>query len=727
MILGGLAGRWPTPSFAARPEGGHPLVLGDGQGTGDTRLGPLKDLDGYFPFDSYESPEAWAARAEEVRRRILVAAGLWPMPTAPGLVPVIHGLVDRGEYTVEKIDIESFPGLYLTGSLYRPKGGDGPRPAVLCPHGHWEDGRFYDAGAEGVAEQIEAGAERFEVGGRHPMQARCVQLARMGCVVFFYDMLGYADSVPISYELAHRFDEQRPGLTSPDRWGLFSAQAELRLQNVLGLQLLNSIRALDFISRLPDVDTNRLAVTGASGGGTQTMLLSAVDPRIAAAFPAVMVSTAMQGGCTCENASLLRVGTGNVEFAALTAPRPLGMTGANDWTVEIESKGLPELKRHYAMLGAPGNVEGRHFDFPHNYNAVSRAAMYDFMNRHLGLGVSGPIEERDYEPLSIEEASVWDEGHPKPPADEDAEVRLLSALDADSQRQLDALRPVDAASLDAFRNVVGGAVATMVGRTLPEPGEVAYDKREESDRGDYLETTALLRHQGAGEAVPTVFLYPKQWSGRVVLWLDEAGKAAITGPDGAPTPAVRRLLDAGIAVAGVDLLGQGESTLEGFPTDRTRSVENPREFLGYTAGYNHTLFAQRVHDILSTLAFVRHHDTSPARVDVVALGGAGRWAAPACAVARGAVDALAVDTGGFRFETITELRDPDLWPGAVKYGDLPALLALCAPSSLWLAGEAEVPGLVRDAYDAAGASLVADRGPAADSADSAVTWLLGGV
>ena len=156
-------------------------------------------------------------------------------------------------------------------------------------------------------------------------------------------------------------------------------------------------------------------------------------------------------------------------------------------------------------------------------------------------------------------------------------------------------------------------------------------------------------------------------------------------------------------------------------------MENPREFLGYTAGYNHTLFAQRVHDILSALAFVRHHDHSPARVDVVALGGAGRWAASACAAARGAVDALAVDTGGFRFGEITELRDPDLWPGAVKYGDLPALLALCAPTPLWLAGEAgETPGLVRDAYNTAGTSVVADRGPAAETADSAVTWLLGG-
>src|ERR1051325_10058597 len=124
----------------------------------------------------------------------------------------------------------------------------------------------------------------------------------------------------------------------------------------MGLQTWNSIRALDFVTSLPDVDASRIAVTGASGGGTQTFILCAIDPRPALAFPAVMVSTAMQGGCTCENASDLRIDTGNVEIAALFAPKPLGMTAANDWTKEMPTKGFPELKKHYQNLGVPDNV-----------------------------------------------------------------------------------------------------------------------------------------------------------------------------------------------------------------------------------------------------------------------------------------------------------------------------------------------------------------------------------
>jgi cephalosporin-C deacetylase-like acetyl esterase len=108
----------------------------------------------------------------------------------------------------------------------------------------------------------------------------------MGCVVFFYDMVGVADSLPIGH-----------------RQGFLDVQAELRLQNFMGLQTFNSIRALDFLLSLPDVDPQRIGVTGASGGGTQTFILCAIDDRPAAAFPAVMVSTAMQGGCICENCS----------------------------------------------------------------------------------------------------------------------------------------------------------------------------------------------------------------------------------------------------------------------------------------------------------------------------------------------------------------------------------------------------------------------------------------
>lgn len=300
-------------------EAGAPRVLPEGARPNDARLEPLKDLDGYFPFVPAATREEWEVRAEWVGRQLQVSQGLWPWPERTPLRAVVRDRLDLGDYTVEKAHFESMPGFYVTGSLYRPKGAGGKRPGILSPHGHWADGRFHDAGLDAVRKEISEGGERFEEGGRSPLQARAVQLARMGCVVFHYDMIGYADSVQISQALAHGFAKQRPEMNTREGWGLFSPQAEAHLQSVMGLQTWSSIRALDFLVSLPDVDPERIGVTGASGGGTQTFVLCALDPRPAVAFPAVMVSTAMQGGCTCENACLMRIGTGNVEFAALFA------------------------------------------------------------------------------------------------------------------------------------------------------------------------------------------------------------------------------------------------------------------------------------------------------------------------------------------------------------------------------------------------------------------------
>ena len=133
---------------------------------------------------------------------------------------------------------------------------------------------------------------------------------------------------------------------------------------------------LDFLFQLTDVDQSRIGVTGASGGGTQTMIIAAIDDRVTASMPCVMVSTAMQGGCTCENAPLLRIDQGNIDIAAAFAPKPLALTAADDWTIQLESKGFPDLLSLYETLGEPGNLKGVfRTEFKHNYNLVNRTEM----------------------------------------------------------------------------------------------------------------------------------------------------------------------------------------------------------------------------------------------------------------------------------------------------------------------------------------------------------------
>jgi len=716
-------------SFVAFAHAGGPRVLPEGKQPNDARLAPPKDLNGYFPLAVPKSKEEWARRAEEVRRQIAVAEGIWPLPERTPLNAVVHGRIDKGDYTIEKVYFESVPGFFVTGNLYRPNNKSAKVPGVLFPHGHWNDGRFIDIGRKAVRKEIVIGSERFENGGRSLLQALPVQCARMGCVCFHYDMIGYADSQQLSYDLAHKFKDQRPEMNSAESWGLFSPQAEANLQSIMGLQTWNSVRALDFLLSLPEIDASRIVVTGASGGGTQTMLLAGIDPRVTVSFPAVMVSTAMQGGCTCENASCLRVGTGNIEFAGLFAPKPQGMTAANDWTKEMATKGFPELKQLYELLGAPKNVElVNNIHFNHNYNYVNRATFFAFINKHFKLGLEEPVVEEDYERLTREEMTVWDVAHPQPEGGDAFERKLCRQLAGTSKKQLESLEPTDASSLEKWREVVGGAFETIVGGALPARSDLEIIDERTTDGGSYTRYTGLIRNKARGEELPAVLLQPSNWNGRAVIWLSEQGKAALFGEEGSPGSDVKRLLDAGTAVFGVDLLLQGEFLPE-QPAAKNRAVKNPREFAGYTYGYNRALLAERAHDVLTMISFVKNNDQKPKSVELVALDGTAPIAAAALARSGGTVDRAVIDTSGFRFGKLTDYLDANFLPGGAKYGDLPGLLSLAGPAKLWVAGEtAESTAMVKKAYAAGGTgeALVLDGTQGEEARRGALEWILKG-
>ncbi len=304
-----------------------------------------RTLNDTFAAPAPASPEAWTARAAWLREHVLATAGLLPMPEKPPLAPQIFGEVKRGDYTVSKVYFESLPGFYVTGNLYRPS-GEGPYPAILSAHGHWAYGRLEHTPTASVP-------------------ARAINLARQGFVVFSYDMIGYNDS----RQLTHAFGGPRESL-----WGL----------SLAGLQLWNSIRAIDFLESLPYVKRDAIGMTGASGGGTQTFLAAAADDRIKVAAPVNMISLHMQGGCLCENQPGLRLDATNVEIAGTIAPRPLLMVSATgDWTKNTLESEYPAMRGIFRLLGAEDRVHAVRFDAPHNYNKDSREAVYAWMARWL--------------------------------------------------------------------------------------------------------------------------------------------------------------------------------------------------------------------------------------------------------------------------------------------------------------------------------------------------------
>jgi hypothetical protein len=255
-----------------------------------------RTLDNRFATPRYSSLRDWQARALELRTHILASAGLVPMPEKSALNATVFGDIVRDDYIVSRVHFESLPGFFVTGNLYRPAAG-GPFPAIVSPHGHWTYGRLENTPTNSGP-------------------GRAIGLARQGFVVFAYDMVGYLDS----QQLPHTFGGRREQL-----WGL----------SLAGLQLWNSIRAVDFLESLPYVKRDAIGATGESGGGTQTFLLAAVDDRIRVAVPVNMISLHMQGGCLCENLPGLRLETNNVEIAATIAPRPMLMVSATgDWTKE---------------------------------------------------------------------------------------------------------------------------------------------------------------------------------------------------------------------------------------------------------------------------------------------------------------------------------------------------------------------------------------------------------
>ncbi|MDF1813642.1 MAG: hypothetical protein P1V20_15690 [Verrucomicrobiales bacterium] len=673
-----------APAFDGR-------VFAPGQKPDDQRLGDPVTLHDYHPFRPVASKEEWSTRRLDIQRRVQLAAGLLPWPDKTPLQEIISERFEKDGFAIENVYFESFPGHFVTGTLFSPSGESlktgekkGLRPVVLCPHGHWRNGRFHNAGDSRAKAQLASGGERFYNAGLNPIIPRCVQLARMGCFVFAYDMLGNADSVQL---VEHRRGPRDETNSSEfGKWGFVSPQSALRLQTNFGLQTWNSVRALDFMLSRPGADPDRVLVTGASGGATQTMMLAAIDERVDASFPCVMASTAMQGGCTCENSYYLRIGQGNMDIAAVPAPKPLGLTAADDWTIELETKGHPDLLDLYTMLGAKKSYD-RHFDiqFRHNYNHVSRTHMYQFVNTHFSPGLKTPVLERDYSFLTPEELTVWKTGE-RPPnyltgLEHEREVNRVWAEDGD--RKIEQARKTN--RVDDFRKGWG----IIIRRTLADVGSVDFELIGKEKHSDFTTLWGVIRNQDEEEEIPALFYYPDNWNGTVTLIPSGHGKSGLfLGVTGSPADQVIDLLQKGNAVVGMDLFAQGEFLDEGEIPRNTAATYSSKPDLEpdswqrspvYFYGYNDSIFVRRVHDILTTVKMIQ---TSPNwDVKSIEIQAAGPFAAIAYAAAisaNGAFSKIDAHPDTFSFGALNDSFSEHFVPGAVRFGDVEMLEKLAS-------------------------------------------------
>ena len=606
----------------------------------------LKDLDGHFPFAVPESKEAWESRAKDLRQQLLVSLGMYPMPTLAPMKPVVHSRMEMDGYAIEKVYFESLLGFFVTGSLYTPTSplAEGQkRPAVLCPHGHWANGRFYYTSDAEMKRELSTGAERFESAAHSPLQARCVQMARMGIVVFHYDMMGNADSQQISAERVHGFGNKvsNPDVAA-DKWLLYSTKAEGMLQNIMGMQTINSIQSLEFLLQRSDVDAKRISITGASGGGTQTFIASAIEPRFAGAYPVVMVSTSMQGGCTCENAVGLRVDTGNVEIAALTAPRPLGVNAANDWTKDMAKDGFPELKKLYGLYGAPDAVSLHNAThFLHNYNHVTRVPMYGFMNRLFGLGLGEPILEKDFQVLQAAEMTVWDDQHPKPPSGIEFEADLLNRWANDVSAKVAAspeIRQTGWKTILSPANAIAKSLAVTEAKSEDGISTIRIVNADGTNVGILRSGSPLL-----GNANPSLKI-------RIVQ-----------GLQGSQVPKSDEAILAIDDAWGIQF-GASEQSL----------VKNPRPAACYTYGYNPSLYLRKLAVLLALLDAPSSKTLQNAAWQA---DGATGTLLDAAAVLRPQRIKVPEATPTFDFAKASSIKDPNLLPGSLRFGNTAGLHA----------------------------------------------------
>lgn len=323
----------------------------------------------------WDDVDSWEKRAQRIKQGIVEGMQLNKMPQMTGAFnPVIHSKRTMDGYTVENISIESFPGFYISGNLYRPAITKEKYAAVLNPHGHKMDKRFLE-----------------------DVQKRSAVLARMGAIVFAYDMVGRGESLQVNH----------------------------KIPIALLLQTWNSKRVLEYLLSRPDVDEDRIGMTGGSGGGTQTFILTAIDDRIKVSVPVVQVSAHFFGGCVCESGMPVHKSdthqTNNVEIAALCAPRPLLLiSDGADWTRNTPRVEYPYIQKVYALYNAEHKVENVHLQSEkHDYGYSKRVAAYNFFAYHLKLNYgeipySNGYQEDFVTILPKEDLKVFTEAHPTP-------------------------------------------------------------------------------------------------------------------------------------------------------------------------------------------------------------------------------------------------------------------------------------------------------------------------
>lgn len=305
----------------------------------------------------YNNKSSFEKRKAELIPCFREALRLSPLPQKPNSKVILTSKRIHDGYTVENFAIETLPGIYVCGSIYKPLKIKDKCPVMLNPNGHFGQGRY-----------------------REDQQKRCAMQARMGIISASWDIFAWGESLLQFDGTLHR------------------------LSAAHSIQTLNSIRILDYLLSLKESDPKRVGITGGSGGGSMTMMMAAIDERITLSIPVVMLASHFNGGCPCESGMpthLCGNRTNNAEVAALFAPKPqLIISDGKDWSSSVPSLEYPFIQRVYGFNQSRDNIKNVHLvDEGHDYGPSKRIAMYDFiadkfrLNNNFLKNIEGQYDE----------------------------------------------------------------------------------------------------------------------------------------------------------------------------------------------------------------------------------------------------------------------------------------------------------------------------------------------
>ena len=593
-----------------------------------------------------------ARRKTYVREVITRDVGGFPERTP--LNPRITGVLDRGDYKIEKIIFESQPHFYVTANLYLPKAGQPPYPAVLYPLGH------------------ELGAKSHSA-----WQQMLASLAKKGYVALAWDPIGQGERIQI-YD--HDFEDSKVRASTTEHT-VQGIQCLLIGDHIARYTIWDGERALDYLLSRPEVDPKRVACTGNSGGGTHTAYLSALDDRIQVAAPSCYISSWRQMLATIgpQDAEQvfpywLRDGLDYPDFIYAFAPKPYRILSAirDFFPIGGARQAFEEARRVYAKIGAADKLSMFEADDGHGYTHPRRMAGYEWFARWL-KGEEDKRPEPEIQLATFQDLQCTPTG------------QVVDLQDAETVYSLNRKRAREIKRPQLSPDELRNRVRELTGFTSVSRPVAVHPYGSLPRDGYHIEK--LVYESEAGIQVPALLFEPDTGGASqkpALVYLNGRGKSAGVAED------VEPIVKSGFIVLSLDARGLGET--------RASTENNASDFDRYFGDFDSTMTAILIGKTMPGMRaqdITRGIDLLVARSDVDASNifgfGKDAGAVPMLYAAvldnrirRVALEGMLVSYDSVVTHRIQRQIFEQVVPSALKYFDFPELIAALAPRPVWV-------------------------------------------